>query len=84
MMEKVPTMDDVKEFQNTLLKLDKKTFDLYKQLAYVIINTSASVKVSSTDDNSVMEKQREFIRQTAGKIQVDEDAIDDLRVRSVI
>ena len=38
MMEKVPTMDDVKEFQNTLLKMDKKTFDLYKQLAYVIIN----------------------------------------------
>lgn len=78
-----PTVEEVNEFQKTLLKMDRETFDLYKQLAYVII-TRMPQSTSKDSDSQTMDKQRQFIKETAGKIQVDEDAINDLRMRSMI
>lgn len=82
-MATTPTLEDVKEFQKTLLQMDKKTFDLYKQLAYVLITKMPQTN-EQDNEQQVMDKQRQFIKETAGKIQVDEDAINDLRMRSMI
>lgn len=39
------------------------------------------VSISSDD---AMKNQREFVRETAGKIDIDEEAVNDLRLRSMI
>lgn len=75
-----PTMDDVLELQKTLQKMDKKTFDVYKQLAFIL----TANKSAASDDSDVITKQKQFIQETAGKLEVDEDAINDLRMRSTI
>lgn len=82
-MATTPTLEDVKEFQKTFLQMDKKTFDLYKQLAYVLITKMPQTN-EQDNEQQVMDKQRQFIKETAGKIQVDENAINDLRMRSMI
>lgn len=78
-----PTKEEVRELQDALLKMNKETFDLYKKLAYVLITKTPDIK-ENDDDSEAIKKQRQFVQQTAGKIRVDEDAIDDLRRRSMI
>lgn len=78
-----PTTEEVKNLQNTIRQMDKKTFDLYKQLAEVLVK---NMPVFSDDSSyaTAIEKQKRFIQETAGKIEIDEEAVNDLRERSMI
>lgn len=83
MNTETPSKEEVTEFQQTLLKMNRKTFDLYKQIAE-ILTASLAGPANYDDSSKVMEKQKQFVRQTAGKIRIDEDAINELRTRSMI
>lgn len=39
---------------------------------------------NTTVSDDVMKMQKEFVNETAGKIEIDEDAVNDMRTRSVI
>lgn len=39
---------------------------------------------NTTVSDDAMKMQKEFVNETAGKIEIDEDAVNDMRTRSVI
>ncbi|MGN0363428.1 MAG: hypothetical protein ACI4ET_11375 [Bilifractor sp.] len=50
----------------------------------ILNGKSLSKYVDQNEESVAMDRQRAFIEQTAGKVHVDENAINELRMRSMI
>ena len=71
----MPTIDDITK---VLSDMDENTYSEAVRIIYYLASSS------NTPKNERMKRQRQFVDETAGKIQVDEDAIMELRMRSMI
>lgn len=70
----MPTIDEVTK---VLSQMDKDTYGVAVKFIYYLAENSQNA-------DSDLEKQKRFINDTAGKISVDETAINDLRMGSMI
>ena len=70
----MPTIDEVTKI---LSNMDKDTYGAAVRFIYYLASTSQR-------DNSYIENQKKFISESAGKILIDEEAITNLRMGSMI
>ncbi len=71
----MPTIEDVTK---VLSDMDENTYSEAVRIIYYLASSS------NTSKNERMKRQRQFVDETAGKIQVDEDAVMQLRLRNLI
>ena len=71
----MPTIEDV---TRVLEKMDSETYGAAVRFIYYLDEESKKREEKS------LECQRDFIRETSGKIIIDEDAVNDLRMGSMI
>lgn len=71
----MPTVD---ELTKILLKMDSDSYSAAVKFIYFLIEDQ---KVKEDD---LMNRQKAFIKETTGKISIDEDAVNELRMGSMI
>lgn len=71
-------MPTIEELTNILSKMDSDSYSAAAKFIYFLLDDQ-----KNKEENMLM-KQQAFIEETAGKISVDEDAINELRMGSMI
>lgn len=77
----MPTVDDVSRI---LTNMDPDKYSAAVSYIYYLADIPISAVSGRVTKNDQRERQKRFAEKTAGKINVDERAIEDLRMRSMI
>ena len=77
----MPTIEDVSKI---LTNMDNDKYKAAVSYIYYLANIPVSTMSAENEKETQRSKQIEFVNRTAGKIRVDEKAIEDLRMRSMI
>lgn len=77
----MPTVDDVSRI---LTNMDPDKYSAAVSYIYYLADIPISAASGRVTKNEQRERQKRFAEKTAGKINVDERAIEDLRMRSMI
>lgn len=71
----MPTIEDLTQI---LSRMDPDSYSAAVKFIYFLVEDQ------KIKENDLLNRQKAFIEETVGKISVDEDAIDDLRMGSMI
>ena len=77
----MPTVEDISRI---LTNMDRDRYKAAVSYIYYLAEIPASAVTSECEEHTQRSRQIEFVKKTAGKISVDEDAITELRMGSMI